>query len=142
MKVFVAGATGAIGRRLVPVLVGAGHRVTGMTRTPSKAGMLRAMGAHPVLADALDREAVLSAVRDSAPEVVVHELTAIPVRLNIRKFDREFELTNRLRTEGTDNLVSAARAAGVRRIVAQSYAAWPYARQGGPVKTEQDPLDF
>ncbi len=141
MKVFVAGATGAIGRRLVPVLVGAGHRVTGMTRTPSKAGMLRAMGAHPVLADALDREAVLSAVRDSAPEVVVHELTAIPVRLNIRKFDREFELTNRLRTEGTDNLVSAARAAGVRRIVAQSYAAWPYARQGGPVKTEQDPLD-
>ena len=141
MRVFVAGATGAIGRSLVPALVRAGHSVTGMTRTPNKAAMLRAVGATPVVADALDRDAVMGAVRDARPEVVVHELTSIPARLNIRKFDREFALTNRLRSEGTDNLLAAARAAGVRRIVAQSHAAWPYARQGGPVKTEQDQLD-
>jgi len=94
-----------------------------------------------VVADALDPAAVLLAIENAAPEVVIHELTSIPARPNIRKFDREFALTNRLRTEGTDNLLAAARAAGVRRVVAQSYGAWPYARQGGSVKTEQDPLD-
>jgi nucleoside-diphosphate-sugar epimerase len=141
MNVLVAGASGAIGRRLIPLLVEAGHCVAGMTRSPRKVASIRAMGAEPLVVDALDAEAMLAAVRSVRPEVVVHELTAIPARLNIRRFDREFELTNRLRTEGTDNLLAGARAAGARRFVAQSYAAWPYARQGGPVKSEKDPLD-
>ncbi len=142
MRVFVAGATGAIGRQLSPSLVKAGHQVVGMTRSPGKAEGIRAAGAEPVVADALNSEAVMEAVRKSAPEVIVHELTAIDPSFDIRRFDREFALTNRLRTEGTDNLIRAGRAAGCRRIVAQSFAGWPYARTGGPVKTEEDPLDL
>jgi nucleoside-diphosphate-sugar epimerase len=141
MNVLVAGAGGAIGRRLIPLLVEAGHNVAGTTRKPGRVASIRAMGAEPLVVDALDASAMLAAVRSVRPEVVVHELTAIPSRLNIRKFDREFELTNRLRTEGTDNLLAGARAAGARRFVAQSFAGWPYARQGGPVKSEEDPLD-
>ncbi len=141
MRVFVAGASGVIGRRLVTLLVREGHSVVGMTRTPGKTAALRAAGAEPVVGDALDANAVMVALRDARPEVVVHELTAIPAQLNFRKFDREFESTNLLRTKGTDNLLAAARATGVRRFVAQSFGGWPYARQGGPVKTEQDPLD-
>jgi 2-alkyl-3-oxoalkanoate reductase len=141
MKVLVAGASGAIGRRLLPLLVEAGHSVVGMTRTPDKTALLESLGAQAVVADALDRDAVIAAVQTARPEVIVHELTAIPKRLNLGKLDREFALTNRLRTEGTDNLLAAARAAGVRRFVAQSYGAWPYARQGSAVKTEDDPLD-
>jgi 2-alkyl-3-oxoalkanoate reductase len=141
MKVFVAGATGAVGRPLLPLLVGAGHTVVGMTRSAEKSDAIRAAGAEPVVADALDRDAVMNAVRAAEPEVVVHELTAIPSRLDIRKFEQQFALTNRLRREGTDNLVAAARAAGARRLVAQSFGGWPYAREGGPVKSEDDPLD-
>ena len=141
MRVFVAGATGAIGRQLVPRLVAAGHEVTGMTRSESKQRMIRALGAAPVVVDALDREQVANAVGSARPEVIVHQLTAIPATLDMRHFDRDFGLTNRLRTEGTDHLLSAARAIGVRRFVAQSYGAWPYARTGGPVKREEDPLD-
>jgi nucleoside-diphosphate-sugar epimerase len=141
MKVFVAGATGAVGRPLVPLLLNAGHAVVGMTRSADKADAVRSAGAEPVVADALDADAVLAAVRAAEPDVVVHELTAIPSRLNIRKIGEEFALTNRLRREGTDNLVAAARAAGARRLVAQSFGGWPYAREGGPVKTEDDPLD-
>lgn len=141
MRVFVAGASGAIGRRLVPLLVQAGHSVVGMTRTASKVALLRGLGAEPVVADALDAGSVMVAVKEARPEVVVHELTAIPAQLNIRKFDREFALTNLLRIKGSDNLLAAARAAGARRLVAQSYGAWPYARQGGAIKSEGDPLD-
>jgi nucleoside-diphosphate-sugar epimerase len=141
MRVFVAGATGAIGSRLVPLLVEAGHQVTGMTRSSHKADEIRAAGATPVVADALDRNAVMQAVTAAAPEAIVHELTAIPDKLDIRNFDRVFALTNRLRTEGLDNLIAAGREAGCRRIVAQSYAGWVYAREGGPVKTEQDRVD-
>jgi nucleoside-diphosphate-sugar epimerase len=141
MNVLVAGASGAIGRRLIPLLVEAGHNVAGMTRTPGKVASIRSLGAEPLVVDALDAAAVLAAVRSARPEVVVHELTAIPARMNMRKFDREFELTNRLRTEGTDNLLAGARAAGARRLVAQSFGGWPYARQGSPVKSEEDPLD-
>jgi nucleoside-diphosphate-sugar epimerase len=142
MNVLVAGATGAIGRRLIPLLVEAGHSVAGTTRKPGRVASIRAVGAEPLVVDALDTAAVVAAVRSVRPEVVVHELTAIPARLNVRKFDREFDLTNRLRTEGTDNLLAGARAAGARRVVAQSFAGWPYARQGGPVKNEEDPLDL
>jgi len=141
MRIFVAGATGAIGRRLIPMLLSAGHNVSGMTRSRSKSASLRLSGADPVVADALDPKAVMAAITEARPEVVVHELTAIPQRFNLRRFDQDFALTNRLRTEGTDNLLAAARAAEVRRFVAQSYAGWPYAREGGPIKTEEDPLD-
>jgi 2-alkyl-3-oxoalkanoate reductase len=141
VRIFVTGATGVLGRRLVPLLVSGGHQVTGMTRTPGKAAGLRAAGAEPVVADALDRDAVLRAVVAARPEVVVHQLTALAGMTGFRKFDREFALTNRLRTEGTDHLLEAARAAGTRRFVAQSFAGWPFARVGGPVKTEEDPLD-
>ncbi|MFL5830973.1 MAG: NAD-dependent epimerase/dehydratase family protein [Solirubrobacteraceae bacterium] len=139
MRVFVAGATGAIGKQLVPRLVQAGHEVTGMTRSESKRAMLAELGADPVVADALDPDQVADAVARARPEVIVHELTAIGA-LDMRHFDRAFALTNRLRTEGTDHLLSAAQAVGVKRFVAQSY--WGgYARTGPSVKTEDDPLD-
>jgi nucleoside-diphosphate-sugar epimerase len=141
MRIFVAGATGALGRRLVPQLVAGGHQVTGMTRSPGKAGWLRAAGAEPVAADALDRDDVLRVVAAARPEVVVHQLTDLAAMTNFRKLDAGFAATNRLRTEGTDHLLAAARAAGARRLVAQSFAGWPFARVGGPVKTEDDPLD-
>jgi nucleoside-diphosphate-sugar epimerase len=141
MRIFVAGATGALGRRLVPLLVVDGHAVTAMTRTAGKAAGLRAAGAEPVVADALDRDAVLRAVCAARPEVVVHQATALAGVTNLRKFDKGFAATNRLRTEGTDHLLEAAQAAGARRFVAQSFAGWPFARIGGPVKTEDDPLD-
>ena len=140
MKVFLAGATGAIGRQLVPRLVAAGHEVVGMTRSESKRDALRALGAGAVIADALDADAVAGAVAAARPDVIVHQLTAI-AGLDTRHFDREFALTNRLRTEGTDHLLAAGRAVGLRRFVAQSYTSWPYARTGGAVKSEEDPLD-
>jgi nucleoside-diphosphate-sugar epimerase len=141
MRVFVAGATGALGRRLVPILVQAGHSVMAMTRSPDKSSTIRATGAEPVIADALDPAAVTEAVIRAAPEVIVHELTEIPPALDLRKFEAQFRMTNRLRQEGTDHLLAAARAAGAWRFVAQSFAGWPYARTGGPVKNEEDPLD-
>ena len=140
MRVFVAGATGAIGQQLVPRLVAAGHEVHGMTRSASKAVMLRELGAVPVVADALDPDQVADAVGRARPDVIVHQLTAIPATLDLRHFDRDFAATNRLRTEGTDHLLSAGQALGVRRFVAQSYFG-AYARTGAAVKTEEDPLD-
>jgi nucleoside-diphosphate-sugar epimerase len=141
MKVFVAGATGALGQHLVPQLVANGHQVAGMTRTPSKQDLVSSLGATPVVADALDPDAVGRAIGEAAPEVVVHELTALPDQLDIRHIERDFALTNRLRTEATDHLLAAARAVGARRFVAQSYAGWPFARSGEAVKSEDDPLD-
>jgi nucleoside-diphosphate-sugar epimerase len=141
MRIFLAGATGALGSRLVPLLVEGGHQVVGMTRSSGKAEGLRAAGAEPVVADGLDRDAVLLAVRQARPEVVVHQLTALAGLTSLRRPDKAFALTNRLRTEGTDHLLAAARASGARRLVAQSFAGWPFARVGGPVKTENDPLD-
>ncbi|MGH6836176.1 MAG: NAD-dependent epimerase/dehydratase family protein [Methylocella sp.] len=141
MKILLAGATGAVGRRLVPLLRAAGHEIAGLTRSPAKVDLLRRIGATPIVADALDPAAVMSAVRQAKPEIVIHQLTSIPRNLYYRNFDREFALTNRLRTEGTDNLLAAARTAGVGRFIAQSFAGWSYAREGGAVKTEEDPLD-
>jgi nucleoside-diphosphate-sugar epimerase len=140
MRVFVAGATGAMGQQLVPRLVAARHEVHGMTRSESKQAMLSELGAVPVVADALDPDQVAEAVGRARPDVIVHQLTAIG-SLDPRHFDRDFALTNRLRTEGTDHLLSAGQAMGVRRFVAQSYGAWWYVRTGGPVKSEEDPLD-
>lgn len=140
MRVFVAGATGAIGKQLVPRLVAAGHEVHGMTRSESKQAMLDELGAVPVVADALDLDQVTKAVGKANPEVIVHQLTAIGA-LDMRHFDRDFALTNRLRTEGTDHLLSAGRAVGVRRFLAQSAVYGFYERTGGAVKSEEDPLD-
>jgi nucleoside-diphosphate-sugar epimerase len=140
MRVFVAGATGAIGQQLVPRLVAAGHEVYGMTRSGSKQAILRELGAEPVVADALDPDQVSEAVGRAQPDVIVHQLTSIPPRLDLRHFDRDFALTSRLRTEGTDYLLSAGQAMGVQRFVAQSYFG-AYARTGAAVKTEEDPLD-
>jgi nucleoside-diphosphate-sugar epimerase len=136
MKVFVAGATGAIGRQLVPRLVAAGHEVVAMTRDTAKQDALRGLGARPVVADALQAEQVAEAVGTAQPDVVVHQLTSIGP-MDLRHFDRSFAMTNRLRTQGTDHLLSAAQGAGVGRVVAQSFFA-AYERTGGPVKTEED----
>lgn len=133
MRVFLAGATGALGRRLMPLLVERGHEVTGMTRTPARVELLHAAGAVPIVVDALDRTGVLSAVGDAQPEVVVHQPTSLAGKLDLRRFDRSFAQTNALRTLGTDHLLEAARAAGARRFIAQSFAGWPYARTGAPV---------
>ena len=141
MKVFIAGATGVIGSRMVPALVRRGHEVVGTTRTPWKTERLAQLGATPVVVDALDEIAVKEAVAEAAPDVVVHELTSIPDSVDPRKLDQQFAETNRLRTEGMDHLLEAARAAGARRFIAQSFAAWAYARTGGPVKTEEDPIE-
>jgi nucleoside-diphosphate-sugar epimerase len=141
MRVFVTGATGALGQHLVPGLVAAGHEVTATTRTPGKAARLRAAGAVPVVVDGLDRDAVIAAVRAAAPEVIIHEMTALGDMRSLRNFDREFAATNELRTRGTDNLLAAAAVAGTRRVIAQSYTGWPNERSGGAVKTEDDPLD-
>jgi 2-alkyl-3-oxoalkanoate reductase len=141
MRVFVVGATGAIGTRLVPQLISTGHEVTGTFRAPGGAERVRALGAEPVALDLLDAAAVRKAVLEARPEAIIHQATALAnVRFG-RSLDRSFGPTNRLRTEGTDNLLAAAREAGVRRFVAQSFASYRYAREGGPVKTEEDPLD-
>jgi len=141
MRVLVAGATGAIGRQLVPQLIAAGHQVSATTRSPDKTDSLRAAGADPYLLDGLDAAAVGAVVARAEPDVIVHEMTAIPAQINLRRFDQTFGATNTLRTAGIDHLLAAARAAGVPRFIAQSYGGWPNARTGGPVKTEEDPLD-
>jgi len=140
MRVFVTGATGALGRYLVPGLVAAGHQVTATTRSPGKVAQLREAGAEPVVVDGLDREAVIAAAVAAAPEVIVHEMTALAAMRSLRKPDREFAATNELRTRGTDNLLAAAARAGTRRVVAQGHN-FVYGRSGGPVKTEEDPPD-
>jgi nucleoside-diphosphate-sugar epimerase len=141
MRVFVAGAGGAIGRRLVPALVADGHEVVAMTRSPAKEDELRELGAEPAIADGLDRAAVVEAVQRSEPEVVIHQMTSLATATDMKNFDREFALTNRLRTEGTDHLLEGARAAGARRLVAQSFGNWDYERTGSKPKTEEDALD-
>ncbi len=142
MRVFVAGTSGAIGTRLVPQLIDAGHEVIGTARSAGSAERVRALGAKPVALDLLDARAVRQAVLASEPEAIVHEATALADLRDLKHFDRSFAQTNRLRTEGTDALLAAAREAGVRRFVAQSFATYGrYAREGGPVKTEDDLSD-
>src|SRR3954454_21983223 len=141
MRVFVAGASGAIGTRLVPRLIDAGHEVIGTSTSPASAQRGRPLGAEAVTLDLLDPPAVRKAVLEGRPDAIVHEATALKDLRFSRNFDRGFAQTNRLRTEGTDALLAAAREAGVRRFVAQSFASYRYAREGGPVKTEADDLD-
>jgi 2-alkyl-3-oxoalkanoate reductase len=146
MKIFVAGAAGVLGRALVPQLVARGHEVVGMTRSASKQDVVRSLGARPVVADALDADAVAQAVASAAPEVIVHQLTALSGKLSARDMRHPERspmatMTNRLRTDATDHLLTAGRAVGARRFVAQSFGAFRWARTGGPVQTEADPLD-
>ena len=146
MKVFVAGATGVLGRALVPRLVAQGHEVVGMTRSASKQDLVRSLGARPVVADALDPDQVAQAVASAEPEVIVHQLTALsgPLSISDARHPERFSgaiMTNRLRTEATDHLLAAGRAVGARRFVAQSFAAFRWARTGGPVLTEAEPVD-
>jgi nucleoside-diphosphate-sugar epimerase len=141
MRVFVAGAGGAIGRYLVPRLVARGHDVTGTTRDPQKIPLLESLGAAGVVMDGLDARAVGKAVAQAQPDVIVHQMTSISAAPDLRHFDRWFAATNALRTKGTENLLSAAQAAGASRFVAQSFTGWTNERAGGWVKTEDDPLD-
>jgi nucleoside-diphosphate-sugar epimerase len=140
MRVLVAGASGAIGTRLVPQLIDAGHEVIGTSRSPANAERVRALGAKAVTLDLLDVRAVRRAVLEAEPDAIVHQATALADVRFSRNLDRSFAQTNRLRREGTDALLAAARPAGVR-FVAQSFASYRYAREGGMVKTEDDPLD-
>jgi 2-alkyl-3-oxoalkanoate reductase len=140
VRVFLAGATGVIGRRLVPLLVADGHHVTGMIRSPEKADALRAVGAEPAIADALDAGAVLAAMRSAHPDAVIHQLTSLPRRIDPRKIERDFVLNDRLRSEGTRHLVRAARDVNARRIVAQSIAFAYAPGPAGTIHSEQDPL--
>jgi nucleoside-diphosphate-sugar epimerase len=146
VRVFVAGGTGVVGQRLVPQLVARGHQVTATTTSPAKSGLLKQLGAEPVVMDALDALSVDAAVAKAGPEVIVHQMTAISMahggKPDLKHMDRWFAATNRLRTEGTDHLLAAADAAGVSHFVAQGYASWNGIRTGGWVKTEQDPLDL
>jgi len=141
MRVLVVGASGAIGTRLIPQLIDRGHEVTGTCHSPGKTGRLRELGAEPVVLDTLDAGAVRDAVTAARPDAIVHQATALAGARFSLSLDRMFAPTNRLRTEGTDALLAAAREAGVRRFVAQSFAPYRYDRRGGPVKTEDDPLD-
>lgn len=146
MRVFVAGGTGVIGRRLVPYLVARGHQVTATTTDPGKLGLLEQLGADAVVMDGLDAESVGKAVAAAQPDAIVHQMTAISVahagKPDMKHMDRWFATTNRLRTEGTDHLLASAEAAGVSNVVTQSYAGWNGIRKGGWVKTEEDPLDL
>ena len=141
MRVFVAGATGVIGQYLVPGLIAVGHDVTASTRSPLKANQLKGQGATPVIVDGLDREAVLKAVTAAQPEVIIHQMTALTNLKSFRNLDKQFAVTNDLRSAGTDYLLEAANQAGTRRFIAQSFIGWNNARSGSTVKTEQDPLD-
>jgi len=141
MKIFVTGGTGALGRFLLPQLIDKGHEVVALTRSPDKAEGIEKTGASAVIADPLDKQQLTAAVRRAEPEVIIHQLTALSTVANFKKLDQEFTLTNRFRTEVTDTLLAAARTIGTRRFIAQSYCGWPYARKGGPIKTEEDPLD-
>jgi nucleoside-diphosphate-sugar epimerase len=141
MRVFVAGATGVVGKPLVSTLIAAGHEVTGTTRSPAKAAALQNLGATPVIVDGLDRRAVIDAVMAAQPDVIVHQMTALTGMRSFRNFNKQFAVTNELRTKGTDYLLEGARQAGTRRFIAQSYVGWTNPRGGRGVTTEQDPLD-
>jgi nucleoside-diphosphate-sugar epimerase len=141
MRVFVAGAGGAVGKRLVPMLVARGHQVTGTTSHKEATEAIRRLGAEPVVVDGLDAVGIGEAVARAEPDAIIHEMTALSGAPDFRDFDRWFALTNRLRTEGTENLLAAAKASGVKRFVAQSFTGWSNSREGSWIKTEDDPLD-
>jgi nucleoside-diphosphate-sugar epimerase len=141
MRILVAGATGAVGLQLVPQLIAAGHFVVGTTRTAAKAAIIKRMGAEPAIADGLDAPAIRDAVIAAKPDIIIDQMTDLADVTDLRHFDRAFTTTNKLRTEGTDFLLAAAREAGVKRFIAQSFCGWTYGRRGEQIKTEDDALD-
>lgn len=141
MRIFVAGATGAVGQYLVPALIAAGHSVVGTTRSAAKADLVRRLGAEPAVADGLDAGSMRAAVSAAKPDVVIHQMTDLAAATDLRHFDRAFARTNELRTRGTDILLDAAREAGAGRFIAQSFCGWTFSRNGATVKTEADELD-
>jgi len=141
VKIFIAGATGAIGKRLVPLLISEGHRVTGSTRTEGKFDAIRALGAEAVVLDGLDQPAINAAIASFRPDVVVHQMTSLSSLKSLKHFDEDFEQTNRLRTLGTEYLLAAARSVGAKKFIAQSYAGWPNNRTGPRVQTEDAPYE-
>ena len=141
MKILLAGASGAIGQHLIPLLIAQQHEVYGAFRNPAHTDRVKSLGATPILFDALDAAAVQKAFAETKPQAVIHQLTAIPARIDLRHFDRDFALTNQLRTEGTRNLTTSAVNAGVEKFIAQSFAGWPYTPKGIRLKTEEDELD-
>ena len=141
MKILLAGASGAIGQTLIPLLIQQQHEVVGAFRNPAHAARVQSLGATPLVLDALDARAVTNQVAQIKPQAVINQLTAIPSRIDLRHFDRDFAVTNQLRTEGTRNLTTAAANAGVEKFIAQSFAGWPYAPRGIILKTEEDDLD-
>jgi nucleoside-diphosphate-sugar epimerase len=130
-----------VGKKLVPLLLESAHEVVALVRTPQKGKEVEALGAKAVVADALDKDALTAAIRRAEPEVIIHQLTALTGVASFKKLDEEFALTNRLRTEATETMLTAGRLVRVRRFIAQSFCGWPFAREGGPIKTEVDPLD-
>jgi 2-alkyl-3-oxoalkanoate reductase len=141
MRVFLAGATGVVGRRLLPMLIERGHQVTATTRKPDKADALRRAGADPVVVDGLDGAGLGEAVARAEPDAIIHQMTALAENPDMKHFDRWFAVTNELRTKGTEHLLAAAQVAGVRRFIAQSYTGWTNPHEGTGLKTERDPLD-
>jgi nucleoside-diphosphate-sugar epimerase len=141
LRILLAGASGAIGQTLIPLLIQQQHQVFGAFRNPANADRVQRLGATPVILDALDAQAVDHHITQIKPQIVIHQLTAIPARIDLRHFDRDFALTNRLRTEGTRNLITAAVRSGAEKFLAQSFAGWPYARTGAALKTEEDAFD-
>lgn len=141
MRVFLAGGSGAVGKRLIPQLIARGHQVTATTRMPVKVDLLRALGADPVVMHGLDSTEVGEAVARAEPEVIIHQMTALAKGMNVKHFDRWFAVTNELRTRGTEHLLAAANAAGIKRFIAQSYVSWIAPRREGELNTEEDPLD-
>jgi 2-alkyl-3-oxoalkanoate reductase len=141
MKIFIAGATGAVGRPLISTLLKAGHSVVGLTRAPARAEFIRKLGAEPAIANALDADAIAAVLASTRPDAVIHELTDLAGATDLRHFDRTFAGSNQLRTRGTDILLASARETGVKHFIAQSYCGWPYARVGDAIKTEADALD-
>ena len=142
MRVFVAGGSGVLGRRLVPQLVARGHEVTATTTSDTKLELLAALGAKGVVMDGLDAVSVGEAVASAQPDVIVHQMTSIAPKADLKHMDKWFAVTNRLRTEGTEHLLAAAEATGVPHVVAQSYGSWNGIRRGGWVKTEEEPTDL
>lgn len=141
MKIFLTGCTGAIGRALIPMVTADGHDVVGLVRTSSKTRVVEALGARAVVGNPLNKHDLTDAIEKAQPDVVINQLTALQNGINFRKFDESLALTNRFRTEVTDTMLAAARHVGARRVLVQSYCGWPFAREGGPVKSEYDPLD-
>ncbi len=142
MKIFIAGGTGAVGKYLLPLLIENKHDVVALTRSPQKTGMVEEIGAKAVIADVFNKNELKSAIQNAKPEIIIHQLTGLSgAENNFKKFDKEFTLTNRFRTEVLDTMLEAAHTVGARRFIAQSFCGWPYAHEGGPVKSEEDPLD-